>query len=67
LSSDCPNKNCGMHFIAPLMRDAHARRYPSHFTDKPAPNLQVDALPQIYQTKRKRRKQTEETEEPTDE
>jgi hypothetical protein len=61
---------CGVchtkYYGSKCLRESHQGRYPSHFTDKPAPNLQVDAQPQIYQTKRKRRKHTEETEEPTD-
>jgi hypothetical protein len=57
MSSDCPNKVCNMHFFSPVAREAHMARYPEHFNVKlPQRAVQVDAQPQVYQSKRKRQK-----------
>jgi hypothetical protein len=53
-----------MHFPCPLNRDAHKSRYPEHFNQTlPQKPVQEDAQPQIYMTKRKRRKPDKEEDE----
>lgn len=50
---------CHCPFPSKLNMEAHRQRYPSHFTDHPAPNLQVDAVPQIKMTRRKKKTEEE--------
>ena len=53
-SDECKVAGCHTKFFgSACLRESHQARYPSHFTDAPKPNLTVDALPQMKQTKRK--------------